>query len=59
MPEVIGIDHIYTAVADLARSERLYDDIMVTVSPFLNLPVAAAATRASYTAGRLLSSASP
>ncbi len=25
MPEVIGIDHIYIAVADMARSEQFYD----------------------------------
>jgi catechol 2,3-dioxygenase-like lactoylglutathione lyase family enzyme len=28
MPEVIGIDHIYIAVADLVRSERFYDVVM-------------------------------
>ena len=28
MPEVIGIDHIYLAVADLARSEEFYDRLM-------------------------------
>jgi hypothetical protein len=26
--EIIGIDHIYIAVSDLARSERVYDCIM-------------------------------
>jgi glyoxylase I family protein len=28
MAEVIGIDHIYIAVSDLARSERFYDVVM-------------------------------
>jgi len=28
MPEVIGIDHIYIAVSDLAKSERFYDIVM-------------------------------
>jgi glyoxylase I family protein len=28
MPEVIGIDHIYIAVSDLARSEQFYDVVM-------------------------------
>jgi len=28
MSEVIGIDHIYIAVADLARSEAVYDRLM-------------------------------
>ena len=28
MPEVIGIDHIYVTVSDLARSERFYDVVM-------------------------------
>lgn len=28
MPEIIGIDHIYIAVADLARSEAFYDKVM-------------------------------
>lgn len=28
MPEVIGIDHIYVAVADLARAEAFYDAVM-------------------------------
>ena len=28
MPEIIGIDHIYLAVSDLARSERFYDIVM-------------------------------
>jgi catechol 2,3-dioxygenase-like lactoylglutathione lyase family enzyme len=29
MPEVIGIDHIYIAVSDLARSEAFYDAVMI------------------------------
>jgi glyoxylase I family protein len=29
MPEVIGIDHIYIAVSDLARSETFYDAVMI------------------------------
>ena len=28
MAEVIGIDHIYVTVSDLARSERFYDAVM-------------------------------
>lgn len=28
MPEVIGIDHIYITVSDLAKSERFYDAVM-------------------------------
>jgi catechol 2,3-dioxygenase-like lactoylglutathione lyase family enzyme len=28
VPEVIGIDHIYVAVSDLARSQRFYDVVM-------------------------------
>ena len=28
MPDVIGIDHIYLAVSDLASSERFYDVVM-------------------------------
>ena len=28
MPEVIGIDHIYISVSDLARSEAFYDRVM-------------------------------
>jgi catechol 2,3-dioxygenase-like lactoylglutathione lyase family enzyme len=28
MPEIIGIDHIYIAVADMARSEAFYDGAM-------------------------------
>ena len=31
MPEIIGIDHIYLAVSDLARSERFYDVVMMTL----------------------------
>ena len=31
MPEIIGIDHIYLAVSDLARSERFYDVVMKTL----------------------------
>jgi catechol 2,3-dioxygenase-like lactoylglutathione lyase family enzyme len=29
--EVIGIDHIYVAVSDLARSERFYDGVMAAL----------------------------
>lgn len=28
MPEILGIDHIYIAVADMATSERFYDTVM-------------------------------
>lgn len=28
MPEIIGFDHLYVAVSDLARSERFYDLVM-------------------------------
>jgi glyoxylase I family protein len=28
MPEVIGIDHIYISVSDLARAEAFYDQVM-------------------------------
>jgi catechol 2,3-dioxygenase-like lactoylglutathione lyase family enzyme len=28
MPEVIGIDHLYVTVSDLARSEAFYDAVM-------------------------------
>ena len=28
MPEVIGIDHLYISVSDLARSEIFYDQVM-------------------------------
>ncbi len=28
MPEIIGIDHLYIAVSDIARSERFYDAVM-------------------------------
>jgi len=28
MPEIIGIDHIYIAVSDLAASEKYYDAVM-------------------------------
>ncbi len=28
MPEIIGIDHIYISVANLARSEKFYDVVM-------------------------------
>jgi glyoxylase I family protein len=31
MPEIIGIDHIYLAVSDLAKSERFYDLVMTTL----------------------------
>lgn len=31
MPEVIGFDHLYVAVSDLARSERFYDAVMGTL----------------------------
>jgi glyoxylase I family protein len=27
MPEVIGIDHIYIAVSEMAKSEQFYDDV--------------------------------
>jgi len=28
MPEVVGIDHIYISVSDLARAEAFYDQVM-------------------------------
>src|SRR5688572_11366158 len=31
MPEITGIDHIYIAVSNLARSEVFYDKLMVQV----------------------------
>lgn len=31
MPEVIGIDHLYVAVSDMARSERFYDVVMTVL----------------------------
>jgi glyoxylase I family protein len=34
MPEVIGIDHIYIAVTDLARSERFYDAVLADALSF-------------------------
>src|SRR4051812_42000315 len=34
MTEVTGIDHIYIAVSDLARSEAFYDRVMVGVLGF-------------------------
>jgi glyoxylase I family protein len=34
MTNVIGIDHIYLAVADLAVSERFYDQVMLEVLGF-------------------------
>ena len=34
MPEVIGIDHIYFTVGDLARSEAFYDIVLLDVLGF-------------------------
>ena len=34
MPEVTGIDHIYIAVSDLARSEVFYDQVMLQTLGF-------------------------
>lgn len=34
MPEVIGIDHIYIAVSDLARSEAFYDLVLAQTLGF-------------------------
>lgn len=34
MAEVIGIDHIYIAVTDLAASERFYDRVMIETLGF-------------------------
>jgi glyoxylase I family protein len=34
MPEVIGIDHIYISVSDLARSEPFYDALMMRTLGF-------------------------
>jgi glyoxylase I family protein len=31
MPEIIGIDHLYVTVSDLARSERFYDVVMAAL----------------------------
>jgi len=37
MPEVIGIDHIYIAVADMARAEQFYDALFEVLG-FLKYP---------------------
>ncbi|WP_368562588.1 hypothetical protein [Pseudoxanthomonas sp. UTMC 1351] len=34
MPEVVGIDHIYFTVSDLARSEAFYDAVLLDVLGF-------------------------
>lgn len=34
MPEVIGIDHVYITVSDMARSEAFYDKALVGVLGF-------------------------
>lgn len=34
MPEVIGIDHVYLSVSDLAAAERFYDRLLVEVLEF-------------------------
>ena len=34
MPEIIGVDHIYITVSDLARSERFYDEVMLQALGF-------------------------
>ena len=34
MAEVIGIDHIYISVSDLARSERFYDQVLLEALGF-------------------------
>lgn len=34
MPEVIGIDHIYIAVSDLARAESFYDRVLLETLGF-------------------------
>ena len=31
MPDVIGLDHIYIAVRDMARSEQFYDRVMASL----------------------------
>jgi catechol 2,3-dioxygenase-like lactoylglutathione lyase family enzyme len=31
MPDIIGIDHIYVTVTDMARSERFYDRVMTVL----------------------------
>jgi catechol 2,3-dioxygenase-like lactoylglutathione lyase family enzyme len=31
MPEIIGIDHVYIAVSDMARSEAFYDRVMAVL----------------------------
>lgn len=34
MPDVIGIDHLYVTVSDMARSETFYDAVLVGVLGF-------------------------
>ncbi|MCP5417822.1 MAG: VOC family protein [Chromatiaceae bacterium] len=34
MPDVIGIDHVYIAVADLAESESFYDQLLLEILGF-------------------------
>lgn len=34
MPEIIGLDHIYLTVSDLARAEAFYDRVMLDVLGF-------------------------
>ena len=34
MPEIIGMDHIFITVSDMARSERFYDEVMLGVLQF-------------------------
>jgi glyoxylase I family protein len=34
MAEVVGIDHIYISVSDLARSERFYDQVLLEALGF-------------------------
>lgn len=38
MPNVIGIDHIYIAVSDMAPSEAFYDTVLVGILGFRKVP---------------------
>lgn len=48
-PEIIGIDHIYVAVADLARSEPFYDTVMGILGFRKNRFTLAGDTHVQYT----------
>jgi hypothetical protein len=49
MPDVIGIDHIYLSVSDLAVSERFYDTLLVDVLGFRKNHLRSPASRTSST----------